>query len=257
MKRKLRNNKKGMSIVISTVIIVAISITMAIAVAFWAMGIGNSFTKFEKLEFVSAYVADQPVQYPGLLTRAYATAYLSADGSGTVGSITMNSYGSGYITSYLNIITRITINNPIGFAGASATAHLVSYSGSGAGAVTVVLDSSGSGYTTPPTLVIDAPPYRPISCYAVYLQIKNTGSAAATINNIFLDGKPYYLNAYQSNIIDQVLSVGNRIGSSTGNLNSQPTLFLPVGGTWNRGDYVEVEIQTNAGRIYSTTVVLP
>ena len=65
MKRNLRDNKKGMSIVISTIIIVAISITMAIAVSFWAMGIGNSFTKFEKLEFVSVYASDTQVTYLG------------------------------------------------------------------------------------------------------------------------------------------------------------------------------------------------
>ncbi len=54
-----------MSIIISTIIIVAISITMAIAVSFWAMGIGNAFTKFEKLEFVTVYSADTTVPYLG------------------------------------------------------------------------------------------------------------------------------------------------------------------------------------------------
>ena len=93
--RKLRNNKKGMSIVISTIIIVAVSITMAIAISFWAMGIGNSFTKFEKLEYVSAYAGDTQVIFGG----------------------------------------------------------------------------------------------RP--CYQITLQIKNTGTNTATINNVFLDGKPF------------------------------------------------------------------
>jgi hypothetical protein len=65
MKRNLRKNKKGMSIVISTIIIVAISITMAIAMSFWAMGIGNAFQKFEKLEYVTAYTQDAPVPYSG------------------------------------------------------------------------------------------------------------------------------------------------------------------------------------------------
>lgn len=65
MKRNLHRNKKGMSIIISTIIIVAISITMAIAVSFWAMGIGNSFTKFEKLEFITVYAGDTTVPYLG------------------------------------------------------------------------------------------------------------------------------------------------------------------------------------------------
>ena len=63
MKRNVRRNKKGMSIVISTIIIAAISITMAIAVAFWAMGLSSSFTKFEKLEIISMYVSDTAVPY--------------------------------------------------------------------------------------------------------------------------------------------------------------------------------------------------
>ena len=58
MKRSLRRNKKGISTVIATIIIVAIAIVMAIAVAYWAMGIGASFTRFEKLQFVTAYAKD-------------------------------------------------------------------------------------------------------------------------------------------------------------------------------------------------------
>jgi FlaG/FlaF family flagellin (archaellin) len=58
MKRYFRRNKRGISTVIATIIIVAISITMAIAVAYWALGIGGSFTRFEKLQFNSAYAVD-------------------------------------------------------------------------------------------------------------------------------------------------------------------------------------------------------
>jgi len=50
---------KGISTIIAVIIIVSVSIVMAIAVAYWAMGIGNSFTKFEKIEFTSIY-ADPP-----------------------------------------------------------------------------------------------------------------------------------------------------------------------------------------------------
>jgi FlaG/FlaF family flagellin (archaellin) len=53
-KKKLRRNL-AISTVIATIIIVSISIVMAISVAYWAMGIGNSFTKFEKIEFTNIY----------------------------------------------------------------------------------------------------------------------------------------------------------------------------------------------------------
>jgi len=54
--KKFRRNLKGISTIIATIIIVAIAIVMAIAVAYWALGIGGSFTRFEKLQFTSSYV---------------------------------------------------------------------------------------------------------------------------------------------------------------------------------------------------------
>ncbi len=160
MKRNLARNRKGMSIIISTIIIVAISITMAIAVSFWAMGIGNSFTKFEKLEFVTVYSADTTVQYLGR------------------------------------------------------------------------------------------------QCFQLNFNIKNTGTNTATINNIFLDGKPFNaassrtpggILAYQVGIQGVILQTGQSLGGS---------VYLPVGGLWNSGDYVAVVIETTAGRQYPYTVVI-
>ena len=46
---------RAVSPVIATIIIVAIAITMSIAVAYWLLGLGGSFTKFEKVEFNTAY----------------------------------------------------------------------------------------------------------------------------------------------------------------------------------------------------------
>jgi len=58
MKRSLRRDKRGISTIIATIIIVAIAIVMAISVAYWALGIGGSFTRFEKLQYTSAYALD-------------------------------------------------------------------------------------------------------------------------------------------------------------------------------------------------------
>jgi hypothetical protein len=157
-----------MSIVISTIIIVTISITMAIAISFWAMGVGSSFTKFEKLEFVSVYASDTTVPY------------------------------------------RLSS-------------------------------------------------FQTIQCYQIFLNLKNTGTNTATMNNIFLDGKPYNaayptsrvpggILAYQTGIISVSLQTGQSLGGS---------IYLPVGGFWNSGDYIAIEIETTAGRHYPYTVVLP
>jgi len=47
---------KAVSPVIATIIIVAIAIVMSIAVAYWLLGLGSSFTKYEKVEFTTGYV---------------------------------------------------------------------------------------------------------------------------------------------------------------------------------------------------------
>jgi flagellin-like protein len=51
---RMRKNS-GISPVVATVILVAVAIVIAIAVAFWASGLVGIFTRFEKLEILSAY----------------------------------------------------------------------------------------------------------------------------------------------------------------------------------------------------------
>jgi FlaG/FlaF family flagellin (archaellin) len=51
-----RRNRKAISTVIATIIIVAIAIVMAISAAYWAMGVGGAFTRFEKMQYTYAYV---------------------------------------------------------------------------------------------------------------------------------------------------------------------------------------------------------
>ena len=50
-------NRSGISPVMATVILVAIAIVIAIAVAFWATGLVGIFTRFEKVEIVSAVMS--------------------------------------------------------------------------------------------------------------------------------------------------------------------------------------------------------
>jgi flagellin-like protein len=54
--------KSGISPVVATVILVAVAIVIAIAVAFWASGLVGVFTRFEKLEIVSA-IMTSPTQF--------------------------------------------------------------------------------------------------------------------------------------------------------------------------------------------------
>jgi flagellin-like protein len=48
-------NKRGISPVVATVILVAVTIVVAVAVAYWMGGLTSIYTRFEKLEITSIY----------------------------------------------------------------------------------------------------------------------------------------------------------------------------------------------------------
>jgi flagellin-like protein len=51
----LIKNRKGISPVVATVILVAVTIVVAVAVSYWMGGIAGLYTRFEKVEITSAY----------------------------------------------------------------------------------------------------------------------------------------------------------------------------------------------------------
>jgi len=63
-------NLKAISPVIATVIIVSVAIAIAVAVAFWMTGITGLFTRYEKLEIVSAYVAEKTTNHWKIVVKA-------------------------------------------------------------------------------------------------------------------------------------------------------------------------------------------
>ncbi len=185
--RTFHRNKKGISTIIATIIIVSVSIVMAIAVAYWAMGIGNSFTKYEKVEFISVY-ADYNQAVPPVATIPSQNV---TDVNGTI----------------------ITIPEIPGKPGIPAN-------------------------------------------YTINIVLKNTGTAAATISNIFLNGRPFdrgYNNTVvQERLVGAYLAAGDTTPDGA-------RIFLPdiASGDWSHGNSVDVVIQSAAGRSYSNTVVLP
>jgi flagellin-like protein len=84
MKRKDR----AVSPVIATIILVAVAIVMSIAVAYWALGLGGTFTRYEKLEIVAMYATATTQPYEGW----NITAKLKSTGStaATVNLILLN-----------------------------------------------------------------------------------------------------------------------------------------------------------------------
>jgi hypothetical protein len=156
--KSFRRSIKAVSPVIATIIIVAIAITMSIAVAYWLLGLGSSFTKFEKVEFTTGYA-----------------------------------------------------------------------------------DTSGSGYT-------------------LSMDVKNTGSATATIDPtlILYNGKP---SAATSGAV-ATCTAGTGIVDVNGNLVLDPgkdgSISVALsGGNWTSGMTVEVILHSTGGKDYPRAFILP
>ncbi|MGC8935244.1 MAG: archaellin/type IV pilin N-terminal domain-containing protein, partial [Thermoproteota archaeon] len=71
---KLLKDKKGISPVITTVILVAVGIALAVAIGLWMSGLVATFTRFEKLEITSAYA---------ISTNDGWTVYITAKNTGS------------------------------------------------------------------------------------------------------------------------------------------------------------------------------
>ena len=78
---------KAISPVIATIIIVAIAIVMSIAVAYWALGLTGTFTRFEKLEITAMYAArDTSEKYWNITVTLRSTGTATA----TINMILLN-----------------------------------------------------------------------------------------------------------------------------------------------------------------------
>ena len=165
VKRSFRRNLKAVSPVIATIIIVAIAIVMSIAVAYWMLGLGASFTRFEKLEFTSGYAI-------------------------------INS-------------TQRTINT----------------------------------FNT--------------TTFDIKVTLKNSGSADATLDLVFLNGIPSgdYGGSNSTVIVTWAGATTLKPGDSVSGVISLPKDL--IGTSWKSGMNVDLMIQSVKGNLYPKTIVLP
>jgi flagellin-like protein len=84
------------------------------------------------------------------------------------------------------------------------------------------------------------------SWWTINLMVRNTGSATATIDQVFLNGKPYSSGGADSLLT--ALTPGGTIAASF-------TVFATSG--FGPGATVEVKLHTAAGQEYYKAVVLP
>jgi len=57
-KMEAKEGNRGISPVIATVILVAVAITLSVAVAYWMGGLTSSYTRFEKLDLISTRIEE-------------------------------------------------------------------------------------------------------------------------------------------------------------------------------------------------------
>jgi flagellin-like protein len=100
-RRLVRRKDRAVSPVIATIILVAIAIVMAIAVAYWALGLGGTFTRYEKIEIMSMYaVSDDSLKYLNVTISNAAKKYNNVTGW----NVTAKLRNTGSATATINLI---------------------------------------------------------------------------------------------------------------------------------------------------------
>jgi flagellin-like protein len=129
-------NRKAVSPVIATVILVAVAITISVAVAYWMGGISSQYTKFEKVEVSSAvcdwdstnlrWTVTLTLKNTGTSTCTITNAYVNDRDVSTYGDAT------GVLAQNGNASTDIEVAGRTLSSGGSTSVHIyISHSGSG------------------------------------------------------------------------------------------------------------------------------
>ncbi|MEM2431643.1 MAG: archaellin/type IV pilin N-terminal domain-containing protein [Candidatus Bathyarchaeia archaeon] len=94
MTRRLHADRRGISPVVATVILVAVTIVVAVAVAYWMGGLTAIYTRFEKLEITAAYAEQWEKEEDNITTSQYYNITLNIKNSGsadaTIDNILLN-----------------------------------------------------------------------------------------------------------------------------------------------------------------------
>ncbi|MEM2307117.1 MAG: archaellin/type IV pilin N-terminal domain-containing protein [Candidatus Bathyarchaeia archaeon] len=99
MARRLHADRRGISPVVATVILVAVTIVVAVAVAYWMGGLTAIYTRFEKLEITAAYAEQKNGNYAITLNIKN-----SGSADATIDSILLNGKPpSEYLGKIINI----------------------------------------------------------------------------------------------------------------------------------------------------------
>jgi flagellin-like protein len=125
--------KSGISPVVATVILVAVAIVIAIAVAFWASGLVGVFTRFEKIEIVSAYwdgsqvvvIAKNSGSSPAVIDAIFVNGAPCTDYTATGGTVVTLSIGSTDTISVTGCFQTGGVTNEIALHSTSGKTYPV------------------------------------------------------------------------------------------------------------------------------------
>ncbi|MEM3806749.1 MAG: archaellin/type IV pilin N-terminal domain-containing protein [Thermoproteota archaeon] len=102
-------DKRGISPVITTVILVAVGIALAVAIGLWMSGLVSTFTRFEKLEITSAYaIATNTTNGSGW--SVYVTVKNTGSADATITSILINGIPNSNNSSWNSTTKNATLN---------------------------------------------------------------------------------------------------------------------------------------------------
>jgi len=111
-------NMRAISPVIATVIIVSVAIAIAVAVAFWMTGITGIFTRYEKLEIISAYAEKEPSGAPTGYFRVTLRIRNTGSSDATIDNVFVNGVpvessttGSMYVSQSANGSTAVNFGS--------------------------------------------------------------------------------------------------------------------------------------------------
>ncbi len=124
MARRTLRDKRALSPVIATVILVAVTIVVAVAVAYWMGGIAGLYTRMEKLQIQSAYATSTSnLDFNGDGTgdgvsgwNLTITVKNAGTADATIDYIVINGkpYNSADYVSNVNVTQGINLQTPIG-----------------------------------------------------------------------------------------------------------------------------------------------
>jgi flagellin-like protein len=106
MSRRLCADKRGISPVVATVILVAVTIVVAVAVAYWMGGIAGLYTRYEKLEISSIYA-----EYGADSKNWTITVTVKNTGSAdaTIDNVLLNGKPYGTVNATLNVTLPVSL----------------------------------------------------------------------------------------------------------------------------------------------------